>query len=230
MMNSMMNSMTSNSPMKMFAKVKPGLCRMSMSGIAIQTPSGYKTYDVNTGKLVNCADFVFDMLDDIFFVIPTNVINKGDIILLGGKPVCVISTDNNTITALRYEDSSIVTFVPESFIFFGTNYFYSKVVSMFGDVSTLLNGGMEKIMPLLFMSRMMDIGDNNSNGVKMSRLSEMFPMIMMMNSGFNFNSMFGNLFSGMTTPTTSATPVTPVNPNNTVNTTVITNTVDGGNN
>lgn len=188
------NSSVSNAamnPTAMFAKVAPGMCRMSMSGIAIKTPSGYKAYDVNTGKLVNCANFVFDAMDDIFFVIPTNVVNKGDIILLSGKPVCVISTGENSIKALRYEDSSIVDFVPESFIFFGTNYFYSKVVSMFGDVNNLLQGGAEKIMPLLFMSRIMGDGNNTTGN---SKLGEMFAMSMMMNSGFNFTNMFGNMF------------------------------------
>ena len=46
---------------KMFNKIKPGRCRLSMNGIAINVNGEYKTYDVNTGTLVNCADFVFDI-------------------------------------------------------------------------------------------------------------------------------------------------------------------------
>ena len=80
----MMDSISS-----MFHKVAPGMCRLSMNGIAVKTPGGYKVYDVNSGKLVNCADFVFDIGDDMFFVIPTNSLVRGDIVLINGKPACV---------------------------------------------------------------------------------------------------------------------------------------------
>lgn len=177
--------MVGNQIGKMFGKVAPGMCRMSMNGIAIKTSSGYKVYDVNTGKLVNCADFVFDVGDDIFFVFPTNNVVKGDIILVDGKPVCVINNSDGKIEVFKYEDSSIVTIVPESYIFFGTNYFYSKIVSIFGDMS----GGVDinKLMPMMAMSEMM----GGSGG----KLSEMIPFAMAMNSGaFNFNNMFGGVF------------------------------------
>lgn len=174
---------------KMFGKVAPGMCRVSMNGVAIKTSNGYKVYDVKTGKLVNCADFAFDIGDDIFFVFPTNNVVKGDIILVDGKPVCVIDTADGNIKAFRYEDSTIITIVPESYIFFGANYFYSKIVSIFGDMS----GGIDaaKIMPMMVMSEMMKgSGDSNGSG----KLSEMIPMAMMMNSGaFNFNNMFGGM-------------------------------------
>ena len=174
---------STNTISKMFAPVAPGLCRLSMNGIAIKTNDGYKVYDVNTGTLINCADFVFDVGDDMFFCIPTNSVNKGDIILSNGKPVCVISINNNQIQAFRYHDSSIVTIVPENLVFMGSNYFYSKIVSFCGDFS---NGfDMQKIAPLLYMQAMMK---NDS---------------MMMNSGFNFNSMFGNLFNPMATNNTN---------------------------
>lgn len=174
---------------KMFGKVAPGMCRVSMNGVAIKTSNGYKVYDVKTGKLVNCADFAFDIGDDIFFVFPTNNVVKGDIILVDGKPVCVIDAADGNIKAFRYEDSTIITIVPESYIFFGANYFYSKIVSIFGDMS----GGIDatKIMPMMVMSEMMKgSGDSNGSG----KLSEMIPMAMMTNSGaFNFNNMFGGM-------------------------------------
>ena len=71
----------------MFGKVQPGMCRVSMTGkIAIKTNSGYKAYDVKTGKLTNCDNFAFDIGEDMFFVIPTNKVQRGDIILASGKP------------------------------------------------------------------------------------------------------------------------------------------------
>ena len=82
-MSNMMNGM--------FGKVASGMCRVSMNGdIAIKTSQGYKTYDVETGHLLNCDNFAFDIGSDFFFIIPTNKVNKGDIILAGGKPRCVI--------------------------------------------------------------------------------------------------------------------------------------------
>ena len=191
---------STNTISKMFSPVAPGLCRLSMNGIAIKTNDGYKVYDVNTGTLINCADFVFDIGDDMFFCIPTNSVNKGDIILSNGKPVCVISINNNQIQAFRYHDSSIVTIVPENLVFMGSNYFYSKIVSFCGDFS---NGfDMQKIAPLLYMQAMMKNDDNGNS--KSSKFSEIMMMSMMINSGFNFNSMFGNLFNPMATNNTNS--------------------------
>lgn len=78
-----MNSMFNN----MFGKIQNGMCRLSMDGlIAIKTSSGYKTYDTKTNKLQNCDNFVFDIGSDFFFVIPTNKVAVGDIILISGLP------------------------------------------------------------------------------------------------------------------------------------------------
>lgn len=72
----------------MFGKIANGLCRVSMDGgIAIKTSQGYKTYNVETGALVNCDNFAFDIGSDFFFVVPTNKVRRGDIILAGGKPI-----------------------------------------------------------------------------------------------------------------------------------------------
>ena len=65
MMNNFLNGM--------FGKVGNGMCRLSMSGgIAVKTANGYKSYNVKTGKLTNCSNFVFDIGEDFFFVIPTS--------------------------------------------------------------------------------------------------------------------------------------------------------------
>ena len=51
MMNNFLNGM--------FGKVGNGMCRLSMNGdIAVKTSTGYKTYNVKTGKLTNCNNFV----------------------------------------------------------------------------------------------------------------------------------------------------------------------------
>lgn len=120
----------------MFGKLKPGMCRVSIDGnIAVKTNNGYKTYNVTTGQLTNCDDFVFDIGEEFFFMLPTNKVEPGDIIMMAGKPHCVIKEENNTITALRYEDSTISIVVPEHHMFMGKTYFYGKIVSMFGNLT-----------------------------------------------------------------------------------------------
>lgn len=94
MMNNFLNGM--------FGKVGSGMCRLSMNGgIAVKTSNGYKTYNVKTGKLTNCSNFVFDIGEEFFFVIPTNKVETGDIILVNGKPKCVIEADKTKITVIN---------------------------------------------------------------------------------------------------------------------------------
>ena len=70
MMNNFLNGM--------FGKIGSGMCKLSMSGnIAVKTSNGYKSYNVKSGKLTNCGNFVFPGVDEnFFFVIPTNKVDK----------------------------------------------------------------------------------------------------------------------------------------------------------
>lgn len=172
----------------MFGKVAPGMCRLSMNGgIAVKTSGGYKSYNVKTGRLTNCSNFVFDIGEDFFFVIPTNKVEIGDIILVDGKPKCVIKTDKNQITAINYENSTVDTILPERHVFMGNTYFYGKIVSMFGQ--DIFNGkkGMNKIMKYMMASEMMKGGIGTTGGFGA------MPLLMMMNGGAS--DMFGGLFN-----------------------------------
>ena len=147
-MNNMLNGM--------FGKVAPGMCRLSMNGgIAVKTSNGYKSYNMKTGRLTNCDSFVFNIGEEFFFVIPTNKAEPGDILLVGGKPKCVIEAEKNKLTVINYEDSTVETILPERHVFMGNTYFYGKIVSMFG--SDLIKGkkGSNKIMQYMMMSEMM---------------------------------------------------------------------------
>ena len=167
----------------MFGKVKSGMCRVSMNGeIAIKTSGGYKAYDVETGTLTNCDSFAFDIGEEWFFVVPTNKVQKGDIILAAGRPRCVIAVEDNAIKAFCYEDGTIGTIVPERHVFMGKQYFYGKIVSMFGNMMQEKNG-MSNIMKYMMMSEMMKGNGANGNG---NAFGGMLPMMMMMNGGFNF--------------------------------------------
>ena len=86
----------------MFGKIGAGMCRLSMNGeIAVKTNNGYKTYNPKTNRLTNCDSFVFDIGEEFFFVIPTNKVAKGDIIIVSGKPKCVVSSDKETIKVIN---------------------------------------------------------------------------------------------------------------------------------
>ena len=172
----------------MFGKIADGMCRLSMNGeIAVKTSNGYKTYNSKTGRLTNCDRFVFDIGGEFFFLIPTNRVEKGDIILVAGKPKCVIEAEKNKITVINYEDSTIDTILPERHIFMGNTYFYGKIVSMFGKGFSGGKKGMNKMMKYMLMSEMMK-GNNLGSG---SGSNAMLPFMMM---GGGFGDLFDGLF------------------------------------
>ena len=167
----------------MFGKLKPGMCRMSIDGkIAVKTSNGYKTYDVASGQLMNCDNFVFDIGEEFFFMLPTNKVQPGDIIVMAGKPHCVIKEEGNLITALRYEDSTISTVVPEHHMFMGKTYFYGKIVSMFGN---LANSTPNEMMKYMAMAQVFGGSNTNMQG-------NMLPVMFLMNGGFD--KMFDGMF------------------------------------
>lgn len=183
MMNNLLNGM--------FGKVGNGMCRLSMNGnIAVKTASGYKAYDVKSGRLTNCDSFVFDLGEEFFFVIPTNKVAKGDIILVNGKPKCVIEAEKNKITVINYEDSTIDIILPERHVFMGNTYFYGKIVSMFGNDAVKGKKGTNNIFKYMMLSQMMK-GNNGTGAMETNNgMSAMLPFMMMGGS-------MGNMFDGM---------------------------------
>ena len=176
---------------KMFGRLAPGMCRLSMSGaIAVKTSGGYKSYNVKQNRLTNCSNFVFDIGDDFFFLIPTNKVDVGDIIIVNGSPRCVVKADKNSITAINYENSVVETILPERHVFMGNTYFYGKIVSMFGSGANVKSakGNMIKyyMMSQMFKGGSDSFGSGNPMGM-------MF-MMNMMNGGSNDSD---NMFSGL---------------------------------
>jgi hypothetical protein len=171
-------------------KVQAGMCRLTMNGnIAVKCSGGYKTYNTNKGRLTNVTNFCFDIGSDFFFVIPTCKVAKGDIILVDGKPKCVIEKQKNkdVITVIDYESSEIRQLVPERHVFMGSVYYYGKIVSMFG--SSFKNGkGMGNMFKMMMFSQMMN---GKTNGGSFGDMGSMMAMSMMMGGEGN---MFGGLF------------------------------------
>lgn len=179
---------------EMCGPIASGMCRLSMDGgIAIKTSSGYKTYNPATNNFVNCDNFAFDIGDEMFFVIPTNSVQVGDIILASRKPRYVMKVEDNMLTTLNYETGAVETILPEKHTFMGNTYFYGKIVSMFGNIGKTGGTGTENIIKYMMMSQMFK---------SMSGKSDMNPMMlamMMGNSGGMFN-MFDGVFNS--TPAT----------------------------
>ena len=172
---------------EMFGKVAPGMCRLSMNGdIAVKTGDGYKSYKLKNNRLVNCDHFVFDMGEEFFFVIPAKKVHPGDIILISGKPKCVIETREHNIMVINYEDSTIETIVPEHQVFLGDTYFYRKIVSLFGNGTFKKQKGGNKILKYMMMKEMMkDQGGTFGTSV-------LLPYMMMKETGGA--DLFGDIF------------------------------------
>ena len=187
MMNEMFNSFNG-----MFGRIENGMCRLTMTGnIAVKTSNGYKSYNVKTGRLTNCTNFCFNVGEEFFFVIPTNKVAVGDIILVNRRPNCVTKVEKNSITVINYENSTIETIVPERHVFMGNTYFYGKIVSMFGDNFMGKKDAGNKMLQYMMMSEMFK--SMNGNGNNTNQMSNMFPMMMMF--GGNMKDMFGGMFN-----------------------------------
>ena len=171
-------------------KVKSGCCRLSMNGkIAIRTSDGYKVYNEKTGNLTNCSNFVLDIADDMFMLIPTRNLKPGDIVLINGKPMYILEVKaKNRVEAMSYEDSTIQTVIPERHAIMGRK-FYGKIVSIFGKGFNGKGGFFKNMLKLKMMSAMMG-GSKDVDG--MFGGSNALPMMMLMGGG----SMDG-LFDGI---------------------------------
>lgn len=152
-----------------------------------------------------------------FFCIPTNTLFKGDIILVNNKPAAVIKVENNQITAFRYEDSTIVTIVPEHLVFLGNTYFYSKIVSMFGGANGT-SVDPKNVMQIMMMSEMMKgsgSGDNKMMAfMAMSMMGNNNPFAGLMNA-MNPITPITTTPAAVTTPVQTAIPAEAATSNNT---------------
>ena len=185
-----------------FGRIQPGLIKLGLNGqMAVNIGGSYKYYDEKKNRLINTDNFVFPMeVTEFFFIMPTNKVKKGDIILVNGKPVYVLKPETDgKIEILSYEDSSIKQILPERHTFLGGTYMYSKIVSMFGNKSFDKN----TIMKYMMMNTM--FGKDGFGG----SMNGMNPMMLMMMSGgsnpftdmFNFDTedgMLDGLFGGNT--------------------------------
>lgn len=173
----------------LFGKIAPGMCRLTMNGnIAVKCENGYKSYNVKKGTLTNVTNFCFNVGDEMFFVIPTNKVEVGDIILVKGKPKCVTEVNKKIITVIDYENSEVRQVVPERHVFMGSTYFYGKVISMFGN-SFKQGKGLGNVMKMMMMSQMLGSG-SQQGGVFGGGMGQVMAMSMFMGGNNPFEGMF----------------------------------------
>ena len=167
-----------------FKPVAKGMCKLGMNGqLAIKTTTGFKTYDLEHNKLTNCSNFGFDA-DGCFWVVPTFKVERGDVILVNGRPHCVIKIENDMISAFNYEDSTIVQVVPEHHVFMGKTYCYGKIFSPFMNLGKS-DKSMNSMMKMMMMSQMFG-GTGTNNGMN--------PMMFMMMGDNGFEDLFDGAF------------------------------------
>ena len=177
----------------MFGKIEPGKCRLTMNGgIAVKCSNGYKTYNVEKGTLTNVTNFNLDLGDEMFFILPTNRVKVGDIILVGGRPKCVIDvSDKKSIIVIDYENSEERKIIPERHIFMGSAYYYGKIVSVLGNAFKK-GKGMKGVLKLMMMSKLFGGNGNGSgNGMFGGGMGQMLAMSMLFGGGGN------DMFEGM---------------------------------
>lgn len=192
----------------MFAPISNGCCKLAMNGkIAVKTSNGYKTYDIAKKRLTNVGNFAFDMFN-MFWSIPTNHVEVGDILLVnkGGKkvPRFVTKIEDDVITAIDYEDNEIRQILPERHILMGKVYFYAKI---FCPYKNLVSSGdaMGPMVKMAMLSQMFGGMGNTVSTDTTNPFSQMMPMVFMsgMLGGSNpmssiFNSADGeNMFESM---------------------------------
>lgn len=184
-----------------FGKIEPGYCKLSANGnIAVRCSDGsYKSYNMKKKRLVDISNFGFNA-DNMFFVIPTNSVKVGDIILVPAengksKPKCVIGINgDDSIRVIDYDSSEVREIVPVRHVFMGATYFYGKIVSLFGNVFKS-GKGMNKLMSTLAMMSM--FGGNSGKGGFGTNNGGFDPMMfMLMSNGGGFN-MFEDMFADM---------------------------------
>lgn len=128
-----------------FGKAPEGMFKFSAKGaVAVKTGAGYRAYNADNGYLVNCTMFNVDLGDGMFYILPTNKVAEGDIILVKGQPRYVLSADDRQLSVVNYESGTVETILPERHVFLGRTYFYGKLFSpfqkMFGGEGGMLKG------------------------------------------------------------------------------------------
>ena len=177
----------------MFGNLDPEMCRLSLDGnIAINAGGEYKVYDAEKGTFTNCKQFVVDA-GNMFFVLPTNKVAVGDIILAGGTkrtPKYVLGKTKTTLRVFDYLTGSVQEILPERQMFMGKQYFYGKIVSLFGGNKGIKEGkGLKSMMKFMMLANLMKRqpgnGSENDLGNGGGDMTQTMMMMSMLNGKDN---------------------------------------------
>lgn len=146
-----------------FAPIKADQCRLSFSGyVAVKCSDGtYKCWNDQKSRLTNVTSFSMKV-PNMFFVVPTNKVKIGDVILdpkkVNGEtkvfPKCVIGVDDKSIEVIDYENNEIRKILPVRHELMGSFYLYQKIVNPFSNKMFKGKTLMAKFMNMQAMSYM----------------------------------------------------------------------------
>lgn len=141
----------------LLGKTKKDMFRISVTGkIAVKAGNGYRTFDPEKNKLVSVGDFALPGFQDMFFLVPTRKLKKGDIIVIEDEALCVLEQNDNEIKVLSYATSKVETRLVDNILWFGRP-FYGKLTSLLG--MAIGNSGSDKgCMKMMLLSQFMGAG------------------------------------------------------------------------
>ena len=151
-----------------FGKSSDYRLKLSINGIAVrQNNTGkFVVYNKDNNEFVDVNDMLID-IKDALFVLPSADVKAGDTVIHEDKIYYIISTDNNEIKAVSYEDCTQTILIPKTTMF-GLKYF-KKVFSLFGD--NFANTGEILKNPMMLMALMDNQNNDLSNLLLMSNLT-----------------------------------------------------------
>ena len=190
-------------------KIITGVAMTFDGRLAIKRPNGdYVAFNPVSGEIENQSEFVMgeDMLSGMVYVMPTDKIEAGDIIVSDGSYVYVTDITDG-LTGVNLSTGVVNDIVTEKHVLFGKNV-YKKVVSMFNMVggtdgamnpmmmlALMGDGNKENLLPLMMMSGMGGADKGAMNPMMMMMLLDgkdgddtikTMLMMQMMQGGFKF--------------------------------------------
>ena len=188
---------------ELFGCVGGDLCRLAANGnIAVKTSNGYKVYEPKTGRLTNCANFVFNIGNEFCFVVPCKKVEAGDIIIVDGKPRCVVSgLKDGTVRVVNYETNTMEDLLPERHMILGGATYFKKLVSPFKKGTGFNIKSIMKMQALSALLGNKSAADANSaffgtgSGNQPGGNNQLMLLMMMNGGGDMFDGMF-DMFDG----------------------------------
>lgn len=163
---------------KGIGKIESGKAAITFDGkvVICRKDGEYVRYNEETKQIENYMQFVLKDASRFLFVLPTNVVTAGDVVIDKDKYFQVLSVkENGALNAVNLNSGTTTTICKETNIV-GFN-FYRKVSSLFGNgfgaAPAGVAGGFGAINPMMLLA----LGDG--------KMDDMLPLLLMGQGGMN---------------------------------------------